>query len=77
MNCDYDLAGNELLREIKAVQSHWEMLNSRLNWCNDERAIEQLSYEMLADERRYEYLLKRAKETHLRSQSVLGQEGYS
>ena len=65
MNCDYNLAGAELLQEIKAVREHWEMLNARLNWSNDVRAIEQLSYEMLADERRYEYLLKLAKETRL------------
>jgi len=75
MNCDYNLTHEELLDEIKQVQQHWAVLNSRLNWSDDKRTIEQISYEMLANEKRYDYLLKLAKEQNLRTSEIVLREG--
>ena len=75
MNCDYDLTPEELLGEIKQVKQDWTVLNSRLNWSSDKRSIEQISYEMLANEKRYDYLLKLAKEKNLHTTEITLREG--
>ena len=75
MNLDYDLNAEELVQEIKEVRNHWELLNQSLNWLQDGRSIEQISYEMLADERRYGYLLQLAKEKHIHAPIMIREEG--
>ena len=65
MRYSYQMSNEQILAEIQEVRAHWQGLNCRLNEVADKRVIEQLIYEMLADEKRYSYLLELAKANDL------------
>lgn len=65
MRYSYQMSNEQIIREINEVREHWQGLNCRLNEVADKRVIEQLIYEMLADEKRYSYLLEMAKANDL------------
>ena len=65
MRYSYQMSNEQIINEINEVRAHWNGLNCRLNEVADKRVIEQLIYEMLADEKRYSYLLELAKANDL------------
>ena len=65
MRYSYQMSDEQILAEIQEVRAHWQGLNCRLNEVSYPRVIEQLIYEMLADEKRYSYLLEMAKANDL------------
>lgn len=71
MRYSYQMNADEVIREIKEVREHWDSLNCRLNEVCDNRLIEQLIYEMIADERRYNYLLAIAKELNVHDNGII------
>lgn len=71
MRYNYQISADEVVKEIKEVREHWNSLNCRLNEVSDNRLIEQLIYEMIADERRYNYLLAIAKELNVHDTGVI------
>jgi len=71
MRYNYNMSAQEVIEEIRTVREHWEMLNCRLNEICDERIIEQVIYEMIADERRYGYLLELAREMNVHDNTVI------
>ena len=69
MDASYGVNG-DLLTAVQQAKTQWQLLHTQLNEANDSRVVEQIIYQMIAAEKRYDYLLQLAKEQHLHTSHI-------
>lgn len=67
---EQDWADWELLEQVQEAKAKWQGLQSVLNEVSDPRAMEQVIHQLIAAEKRYDYLLQLIKEADLRNDTI-------
>lgn len=60
----------DLLQEIEEAKQQWKNMQNIYNELQDPGLIESVIYQMIATERKYEYLLRLAKAEHLSCEEI-------
>ena len=58
-------ANEDLLKQVEEAKTQWQSLQTVLNEVSDPRATEQVIHQLIAAEKRYDYLLQLVKEAQM------------